>query len=99
AQEATMIKCISYWSTPKGLENAEPIESAAKLAKDAGFEGIELAIGTDGVIHTASTRAECEEARDAVQRAGLVAETAAAGLTWGCSPTSDDAATRKRSIE
>lgn len=94
-----MIKCISYWSTPKGLENAEPIESAAKLAKDAGFEGIELAIGADGVIHTRSTQAECERARDAVRRAGLSAQTAAAGLTWGCSPTSDDAAVRRRSIE
>ena len=80
-----MIKCISYWSTPGGLENKEPINSALALTKNAGFDGIELAIGTPepgAVLHTDTTQAECETIRKQIADAGLSCETAAAGLTW-----------------
>ena len=88
-----MIKCISYWSTPNGLSHAEPIYSALKLSKDAGFEGIELCLGTPApgsVLHTESTQAECEAIRKQVDASGLKCETLAAGLTWGVNPTSND---------
>src|SRR3954463_4818637 len=90
---------ISYWSIEGGLANTRPIEEAMKEAKAAGFDGIELAIGTEGVLHTQSDQATCESYRKAAERIGINVKTLAAGLTWGCSPTSPDEATRKKSIQ
>src|SRR3954447_26222757 len=81
---------ISYWSIEGGLANTRPIEEAMKEAKGAGFDGIELAIGTEGVLHTQSDQATCESYRKAAERIGINVKTLAAGLTWGCSPTSPD---------
>lgn len=94
-----MIKTISYWSMKDGLTNTHPIEDAMKQAKAAGFAAIELAIGTDGVLHTGSTQADCEKIRATADKIGIKLETLAAGITWGCNPTSNDPAIRKRSIE
>jgi len=97
-----MIHSLSYWSTQNGLVGTEPIDSAIAQVKQAGFAGIELCLSMPGdgmVLHTQSTQAECDAIRAQVDASGLVAQTVAAGLTWGCSPTSDDAATRAKSIE
>jgi hexulose-6-phosphate isomerase len=91
--------CISYWSIAGGLENTRPIDEAMKEAKSAGFEGIELAIGTEGVLHTKSDQATCESYRKLADKHGLAMETVAAGLSWGCSPTDVNPETRKRSIQ
>ena len=91
--------CISYWSIEGGLANTRPIDEAMKEAKAAGFDGIELAIGTEGVLHTQSDQATCESYRALAQKHGLALETVAAGLSWGCSPTDVDPATRETSIK
>ncbi len=44
--------CISYWSVEGGLDNTRPIDEAMLEAKSAGFDGIELAVGTSGMLHT-----------------------------------------------
>ncbi len=90
---------ISYWSIEGGLANTAPPEEAMKQAKAAGFEAIELAIGTSGVLHTQSDQKTCESYRAAAEKIGIRVESLAAGLSWGCSPTSPDAATRKQSIQ
>src|SRR5688572_28168425 len=94
-----MIKTISYWSMKDGLSNKHPIDDALKTAKVEGFEAIELCIAPDGVLSTQSTQAECEKIRQQADKIGVKVETLAAGITWGMNPTSNDAATRKRSIE
>ena len=38
--------CISYWSVEGGLANTRPVAEAMGEAKAAGFDGIELGIGT-----------------------------------------------------
>src|SRR5688572_31165519 len=91
--------CISYWSIAGGLENTRPIDEAMKEAKSAGFDGIELAIGTEGVLHTKSDQATCESYRKLADKHGLAMETVAAGVSWGCSPTDVNPETRKRSIQ
>ncbi len=93
-----MIKAISYWSMKDGLANTHPLGEALAQAKAAGFEGLEVAIGTEGEIATTTPRERCEALRETIEASGVAVETAAAGLAWGCSPTSDDAATRERSI-
>jgi L-ribulose-5-phosphate 3-epimerase len=91
--------CISYWSVEGGLANTRPIEDAMKEAKDAGFDGIELACGTEGVISTSTDQKTCESYRKLAEKIGVVVETLAAGLSWGCSPTDNDPQTRKKSIQ
>ena len=90
---------ISYWSVEGGLANTRPIEEAMKEAKAAGFDGIELAIGTSGVLTTQTDQATCESYRKTAERIGINVKTLAAGLSWGCSPTHPDPATRKKAIQ
>ena len=87
-----MIKCISYWSTKDGLAGKTPIDEALKVVKEAGFAGMELCMGTDGVLTTSATQAECEAIRKKVDASGLVVETLASGMCWGFNPTSNDPA-------
>jgi hexulose-6-phosphate isomerase len=94
-----LLKCISYWSFESGLSGAHPIEAALAEAGAAGFDGLELCIGTEGVLHVGSTRDECERIRQQIDRSGLVVETLASGMSWGCNPTSDDPAERARAVE
>jgi hexulose-6-phosphate isomerase len=91
--------CISYWSIEGGLANTRPVAEAMAEAKAAGFDGIELAIGTDGVLHTQSDQATCESYRKLAEQHNLSLETVAAGLSWGCSPNDPDPATREKSIK
>src|SRR3954471_16393187 len=90
---------ISYWSIKGGLANTRPVEEAMREAKAAGFDGIELAIGTSGVLTTQTDQATCESYRNAAEQIGINVKTLAAGLSWGCSPTSPDESTRKQSIQ
>ncbi|MEA2736215.1 MAG: hypothetical protein QOE14_2666 [Humisphaera sp.] len=90
--------CISYWSIAGGGAGSRPVAEAMKEAKAAGFDGIELAIGTEGVLHTQSDQRTCESARKLAEEQQLALETVAAGLTWGCSPTDPNPETRQKSI-
>lgn len=94
-----MIKCISYWSVEGGLANTRPVEEAVVEAKAAGFAGIELAVGETGILTPSTDEATCARYRDIAESHGMRLETLASGMSWGCSPTSPDAATRKRSIQ
>ena len=94
-----MIKSISYWSMKDGLAGTHPIADALRTAKDAGYQGLELCIGTDGVLSTSTSQADCQKYRKMIDESGVKVETLAAGLTWGVNPTSDDPATRRRSID
>jgi L-ribulose-5-phosphate 3-epimerase len=93
-----VIKCISYWSMKDGLSNTHPIDDALATAKAAGFSGMELCIGPEGVLNTETSQAECEQIRSQVDQSGLVVETLASGMSWGFNPTSDDKAIREKAI-
>ena len=77
-----MIKSINYWSFPGGLEGTLDPREAIRMAKEHGFQGIELGIGDSGGLHLGSTEAECKALRQAAEQAGLKMETAATGLYW-----------------
>ncbi|MEM8494896.1 MAG: sugar phosphate isomerase/epimerase family protein [Planctomycetota bacterium] len=93
-----MIKSISYWSFEHGLANTHPIDAALREAKEAGFEGLELCIGTEGVLSVESTRQECEAIRDQIDASGLVVQTVASGMSWGFNPVSNDPAIQEQAI-
>ncbi len=93
-----MIKSISYWSLEQGLANTHPIDAALRETAAAGFEGLELAIGTEGVLSVDSTRRDCEQIREQIQASGVVVETLASGMSWGFNPVSNDATVREKAV-
>lgn len=83
---------------PDGLDGTCPIEDALVLAQAAGFEGLELCIGTSGVLTPDTTPAECNRIRAAIDAAGLTVQSLASGMSWSNNPVSDDRSIRVRSI-
>lgn len=94
-----MIKAISYWSMKEGLSNTHPIAAALAEARDAGFQGMELCIGPDGVLSTETTQTECEAIRSQINACGMVVETVASGMSWGVNPTSNDETIRQHAFD
>jgi len=94
-----MIKSISYWSMKQGLDNTHPIAEALDEAQEAGFEGLELCIAPEGVLHVNTTQAECEAIRQIIDDKKMIVETLASGMSWGVNPTSEDPAVRQQAID
>ncbi len=94
-----MIKAISYWSLPQKNSAECPLEDAVRMVSQAGFNGFELTIGTQGIITPSTDRDTCMRYRDIINASGLTCQTLASGMSWGCSPTHPDPAIRRKSIE
>lgn len=94
-----MIKSISYWSVEGGLEGTRPVREALADAKSAGFDGMELCMGLEGVLTPSTSRAECESLRKEIDASGLVVETLASGMSWCLNPTSNRSEVRQKSLE
>ena len=88
----------SYWMFEGGLEATKPIAEAMQEAKELGFEVIELAIASKGVLTDQTTQAECEDIVATAQKIGIEISSIASGESWGCSPTANDAETRAKII-
>lgn len=90
-----LVKSINYWSFPGGLEGTlDPVE-AARLAKAAGFDAIELCIGPAGTaLGTDIDETRCGEIRSQVEEIGLSVPSVASGLYWGRALGDDDPAAR-----
>ena len=93
-----MKKCISYWSLKDGLANTHPIGDALSEAKAAGFDGLELCIGTEGELTVDTPEAECRAIREKIDASGLTVETLASGMSWGFNPVSDDPEVREKAV-
>jgi hexulose-6-phosphate isomerase len=94
-----MIKTISYWSLDNGLEGTGPIEAALLQAKAHGFPAVELAIAEKGVLTPQTDQKTCSEYRKLAEKHGIILQTLASGITWGCCPSHPDPAIRKKSVE
>ncbi|MCI8526706.1 MAG: sugar phosphate isomerase/epimerase [Oscillospiraceae bacterium] len=86
-----MKKSISYWS----FVGRSAVE-AMRIAKDAGFAGIELAMDAAGDLTPETTDAELAALRDAAAEIGIALPSVASGLYWSYSFTSDDPAERQK---
>ncbi len=73
-----MIKSISFWSFPEGMT----IEQRMTMAKDYGFEAIELTVEGEGEITPDSSPDEMQKFVDMADRIGLKLPTMATGLGW-----------------
>ncbi len=89
----------SYWMFEGGFEATKPIAETMQEAKELGFEAIELAIASKGVLTEKTTQAECEEIAATAQKIGIDISSVASGESWGCSPTANDAETRIKIID
>jgi len=94
-----LIKGISYLSFENGLSNNESIDSALIQTQSNGFEALELSVSNEGVINTNLSESECGAIRQKINDSGIFVDSIATGMSWGISPTSDDAEVRKNSIK
>ena len=86
-----MKKGISIWSFP-----AQTLTESFALAKDAGFEGVEVALATDGEVNLKSTEKELLKVKADAENAGIELYSVASGLYWDYWLTSDDKAEREK---
>jgi len=85
-------KGISIWSFPGNMKITECI----KLAKKAGFDGIELALNETGDLSLESTEDEIKGYREAADEAEVEISSLATGLYWSYSLTSNNEQTREK---
>lgn len=85
-----MKKAINIWSFPPGME----LRDALQLAREAGYDGIELALAAEGLVSLTSSDGEILEVKRQVENAGLAMTSLASGLGWQLPLTSDDESVR-----
>jgi len=70
-----------------------------KLAKDAGFEGIELALSADGPLNLKSADADIAAIKSEADKIGIELCSLATGLYWQYSLTSDRPDIREQAVQ
>ncbi len=89
-----MKKGISIWSF------AEPsLKKCFELAKDAGFEGVEVALDTEGEVSLKSTKEDIEKVKQYAKDAGIELYSVACGLYWQKNYTASSEEVRREAIE
>ena len=86
-----MKKGINIWSFPAGT-----IKDSLTLAKNAGFEGVELALGAEGELSMTSTESENKEVKKLADGMGLALYSLSCGLCWDYRLSDDDPALRAK---
>ncbi len=87
-----MKRGINIWSFPAGTS----VEDAMRIAKKAGYDGIELSLDAEGLVSLKSTEAEVRALRALADEIGIEISSLATGLYWDTSLTSDDPEVRER---
>ncbi len=93
-----MIKSISYWAFPGGLEGSKPIVEAMSEAKEMGYDAIELCIGDEGELNVNSKKKQCEMLVRLAKRIGIKISSVASGVYWGYNFSSDSAQKRNKCL-
>ena len=86
-----MKKSISFWSF-----SGKTAAQAMQLAKDAGFDGIELTLDAAGDLTMDTTDEQVLALKQTAERIGIALPSVASSLYWAYSFTSDDAAEREQ---
>lgn len=86
-----MKKGISIWSFP-----ADSLENNFKLAKKAGFEGVEVALDETGEVSLQSTEKDLLEVKRKANDNGIELYSVASGLYWSYWLNDDDPAVREK---
>lgn len=100
-----MLKAISYWSfMPEAAANGGettpcPPVKAMRLAKEHGYDALELCVGLDGPLTPTTSQQQCEEWREEAVKVGVRLDSVASGMSWAHSPTHPDAVVRRQAID
>lgn len=89
-----MKKGISIWSFAE-----ESLEKCFALAKDAGFDGVELALDEKGLVSLESTKEDLEKVKALAKAAGIELYSVASLLYWEKNYVDNDEKVRKEAIE
>jgi hexulose-6-phosphate isomerase len=90
-----MLKSISAWA----FDPKRPLNEVFKMAKDNGFQGVEVAIAEDGELTPQSTPDDCKRIIESAQQNGIQLASLASGLGWKYHLTSQDESNRQQAIE
>jgi len=89
-----MKKGISIWSF------AEPdLRKCFELAKDAGFDGVEVALDENGPVSMQSTKEDILAVKEMAREVGVELYSVASGLYWTYNYTSENEDNRKKAKE
>ena len=86
-----MKKGISVWSF-----SGKPLVECFRLARETGFDGIEVALDEKGEINLQSTEEEIVKIGNLARENGIGLYSVASGLYWKYSLSSDDAGEREK---
>ena len=86
-----MKKGISIWSFAK-----QDMKKCLVMAKNAGFDGVELALDEEGPVNLNSTKEEMLEIKAFAEGIGLELYSVASGLYWTYNYTSSEEAIREK---
>lgn len=89
-----MLKSVSIGA----FDPSRPWNEAFKMAKEHGFEGVEVVVGEDGPLTTGSSQADCRRIREQAEAAGIRLVSLAGSLGWKYRLTSADAALRTEAV-
>jgi len=89
-----MNKAISVWSFV-----GKTVLECMALAKEAGYDGIELALEADGPTGMDSTEKDWAQIRKYSDEIGLPIHSVATGLHWGSPITSNDETVREKAVQ
>jgi L-ribulose-5-phosphate 3-epimerase len=93
-----LLKSLNYWSVPGGLEGTlDPFEFL-KIAKDHGFEAVEIAIGGEAFDCFAEEHI-CRELKEEADKLGIKIPTTASGCYWGRNLADGDYDQREGALE
>ena len=90
-QGVYMKKGINIWSFPAGT-----IRESLTLAKAAGFEGVELALGGEGELALTSTERQIHEVKRMADDMGLSLYSLTCSLCWDYRLSDDDPTIREK---
>ena len=86
-----MKKSVNYWSFPTGTS----VQDGLRMAKRAGFEGVELSMDAVG-LQGLNTTGAAKEAKKMAADEGICLPSLANGICWDFLLTSDDATKRQK---
>jgi len=89
----------SYWAFRESGSGHRSVVEAMRLAREAGFDGLELAISAEGELTPDTPPDECRRLAREAGAVGVRLGSVATGLFWGTNPASSDKATRARAVE
>ena len=92
-----MKKSINLWAFP--YPQRMTLEQCLELAKDAGFDGIELNYDLDNDLSPRAGTRELQDIRRAADRIGIAISGLCSFLFWPYPLTSNDEAKRGRALE